>query len=138
MRLTAYVMLLFSITAVLYFIGYNNLTTTLLAQGTNPQQSNDIITSLTANITNEANARAVLGVGAIVGVGIILTLLTGGFASMYLIPMIFMMCILNFIVFPLNFLLDATLPIELRYLLVVFFNLLTVLSTLSFVRSGQT
>jgi hypothetical protein len=67
---------------------------------------------------------SVAGTAAIVGI----TALTGGFLSLYIIPAILGMALLNFLAFPMQLLFSAGIPDELKWILILFMGALNVLT----------
>lgn len=65
--------------------------------------------------------------------GVLATLLTG-FSAMYVIPIIILIAVLEFFMFPLSFL--FSLPDLLLHPILAFFNIITALSVINFVRGG--
>lgn len=135
MRFAAYVVLLFSISVMLWMFGYPSTIMYLYEQSA--EEATDpasLIYSMASNLLNSEAGIVLLG---LTGLAVVLaTFLSGGFIAMFIVPMIIMMAVLNFLVFPLSFLFDAALPLEIRVIGIVFFNMLTVLATLSFVRGS--
>lgn len=138
MRFFGYVILLFSISAFLYLMGYGPIykyfgqdpgDTSHSDRGT-PYKvacpaSNIFCTDTTILIG--VMIAAVLGAGALVALG-------GGFAAFYIVPLILLIALLNFVIFPFDFV--FMLPAPLSVILVVLLNILTVFALLSFTRGG--
>jgi hypothetical protein len=157
MRLTAYVLLLFSISVSLYFVGYTNMLTYCTPENTvngtytpskcygkttdgGSLEMSDVIGSATANFLNDGlawGALAIVGavIANVVSGGAISNLLTG-FGAIYVIPILMLLAVLAYVVYPLSFIFDASLPFFIKGLLTTFFGVITVLSSLSFVRGG--
>lgn len=95
MRLASYVLLLFSISLMFYFMGYQAPLTGLLLNGQNgqPVSAQGVINVIAQNIFNPAFVASVILIT--IGVG----LLTG-FSAVYLIPALLLSVILNMVVLP--------------------------------------
>jgi hypothetical protein len=135
MRFAAYVVLLFSISVMLWMFGYPSTIMYLYERSAEEAtEPASLIYLMASKLLNSEAGIVLLG---LTGLAIILaTFLSGGFIAMFIVPMMIMMTVLNFLVFPLSFLFDAALPLEVRVIGIVFFNMLTVLATLSFVRGS--
>lgn len=139
MRLTAYVILLFSLMVSAYFLGYQPIGLTILDQIYNTQGGQGLtlqtIFTAMANATldSQGTISAALALGAIAAVT---TSLAVGFSSIYILPMVILIGIFNLLVFPFSFLLDM--PQVIAVPIVVLFNILTVLTVTNFIRGGGT
>lgn len=139
MGLTTYVMLLFGISIALFFLGYKPLMFTMLQCDTtaptcDPNVNygynalNNILTSIVTN-------PLVLGLA---GIGIVSGILLGGtFAVVYVIPILILFAITNFVLLPTDFLLNSVLPWEIKAIILGFLNLMLLLTIVSFVRGGE-
>lgn len=135
MRFAAYIVLLFSISVMFWMFGYPSAIMYLYTQSA--EEATDPAALIFLMASNLLNSEAGIVLLGLTGVAVILAaFLSGGFIAMFIVPMIIMMAVLNFLVFPLSFLFDASLPMEIRVIGVLFFNMLTVLATLSFVRGS--
>lgn len=143
MRLGAYIFLIFSISLVLYFMGYTSVLLELFGnQGSKPIvllcSEAEVGEGCSGLINNMINAILnPTGMLAVVGLIVAVALITG-FSAMYLIPLLLLIAILDFVVFPFSFILDpATLPPEFGIPIIVLFNLLTVMAITNFIRGGS-
>lgn len=143
-----YIMLLFSLSLVFYFLGYQSpLMQTLNNQGCTQAEIDaaeaageslncvlsmeSFLRVLASNMTSDNALAAVLGI-AVIGAAALLT----GFGAIYIIPLMMLLAFLNYVVFPLSFVFDPTMPGMIKYPLVVFFNILTILPIVSFIRGN--
>lgn len=150
MRLFSYIILLFSLSLVFFFLGYTSPLSAVLAnQGCTQAQiaaaqaagtslncimdTQSFITALASNITSSTSLNTLLGIAA---VGFAISLLTG-FTTIYLVPLIMLLVFLNYVVFPISFIADPLLPDFVKIPLFVFFNILTVMAMVSFIRGGN-
>jgi hypothetical protein len=148
MRLETYIMLLFSITIVFYFLGYQSpLMQVLTNQGCTQAQIDaaalagtslncsitpaSFLTVLASNMTSDNAIAALLGI-AVIGAAVLLS----GFGAIYIIPLMMLLAFMNYVVFPISFIFDPLLPAIIKYPLIVFFNLLMILSIVSFTRGN--
>lgn len=139
MKFSTYIWFLFAVCLVLYYLQYYPMVVYFADNG----QSIVNIECAEGDqfCQNEARAEfyrtsTVFGAMLLViaGAGIALVALITGYSAIYIIPLLILMAILNFVVFPLGFVLDPTIPEFLKYPIAVFFNLMTVLATVSFIR----
>lgn len=142
MRLSMYVSILFSITLIFYLGGFSPIGIQLLSmtsQGThggiqkvaspgdlldtvNPlSESKDILTMMMFTI--------------IVSAGVMSFIL--GFSAIYIIPLLILFSILNFFVFPLSAVLDMTMPVEIRVIIIFLYNVITIMACVTFIRGGN-
>lgn len=130
MRFVAYTILLFSIAVVLYYMGYGPIVDIFNQRGGSPISiscpSDNLFCSDTTVIFG-AIIFVILSAGAFVA-------LISGFSSMYVVPLLILMAVLNFVIFPFNFIMSA--PSELSIPVIVLMNVLTVLAVINFVRGG--
>ena len=133
MRLTAYAFLIFFLSATFYLMGF----TSPLMDMYNQQQGQPISIPdlLSKMITAILTEEGLIQLGVVATAAVVVTLLTG-FGAIYIFPILFLLVVLNYIIFPLSFVFDASMPDILKILLVAFFNMLTVLFIMNFVR-GQ-
>lgn len=81
------------------------------------------------------NNPAILGVAAL---SIITPILIGGsFAVMYLIPILILFAVSNFLLLPTDFLLSTAMPTEIKLIIMGFMNLLLLLTIITFIRGGE-
>jgi hypothetical protein len=140
MSLQTYVFLLFGISIALFFAGYKPLMFSMLqCDTTQPTCNPDVnygynaINNLFNSLLNAPTLLGIIGVTAITGV-----LLGGSFGVVYTIPIIIVVVTLsNFILLPTDFLLDVSLPWEIKAIMIGFFNLLLLLALISFIRGGE-
>ena len=149
MRWENYVLFLFSLSVVFYFFGYTSpLMKTLSNQGctdakiaeakANGTELNcvvdaaSLLKAIAQNITSDKSLEDLLLISVVGFAALLLT----GFGTIYLIPLIMLLTLLNYVVFPISFIADPALPDFVKYPLVVFFNLLTVFAISSYVRGG--
>jgi hypothetical protein len=132
MRLIAYTILLFSVSLMLYLLGYTNLLSYYAEQQGGPMDFVGILKTLAKALLSDEGLSVLLGVAI---TGLIATIL-GGFGAMYIFPMLTLLVFANYLLFPLSFLLDQDMPEIVKLPLVVFFNLLTLLTVITFVRGG--
>lgn len=126
-RLTVLVILLFAISFALYLGDYTSYFLSYYSKVGGKINPIDIFTSTEFKIATG------LGLAGGVAAG----LFGGGYAVFFTIPLAFVaFFFLNFFVFPLSFINEVGLPIELRMLLFGFFVTLEILTLISFV-SGR-
>lgn len=133
--LTTYVMLIFSISAVFYMMGYHGAMWDTFSSaggiGSTEPISSTIMSSMFA-IFSDWRLLAMIG-----AVSVSAWLLGGSsFSVMFFIPLLMLSAVLNYFVLPTSFLFDSTLPDVLRIGVAVFFNILLLLTMLEFIR-GQ-
>lgn len=130
MRFVAYVIMLFSFSVILYYMGYGPIITIFEEKGAAPL-------SISCPAGNPFCTDTTVVIGAmifiILSAGILVTLVSG-FSSFYIVPLLLLIAVLNFVIFPFNFIMSA--PTELAVPVMVFMNILTVLAVLNFVRGG--
>jgi len=137
MRFAAYVILLFSISAMAYFFGFPSILLYLYENnGSGNLDMTSFINSMADTILNPENGTATLLLGGIILASTLATFLGGGYLAVYLVPMLILMAVLNLVVFPLSFIFDAALPLEFKVLISGFFNVLTVLAAVGFIRGN--
>jgi len=128
MRWGAFVLLLLSISLTLYFVGYRPIINVIEDKGESPLSI--------ACETEDAfcdNQEVILGaifltLTAAAG----LTALVLGYSAIYIIPILLLMALLSFFIYPLDFLMGA--PDIIRYPVLAVFNVLSVLAVMDFVR----
>lgn len=136
MRFVAYVMLLFCVSLMLYFMGYRPIIDLFNAKGSgilaiscpvDPSNPTAIPICTNQDYVMGAVFLFILGATGLVA-------LMSGFAALYVIPMLLLMAVLNFFIFPLNFIFGA--PELLRIPVLAFYNIITVLAAMNFIRGG--
>jgi hypothetical protein len=136
MRLSNYVMLMFAITVIFYFLGYPPLLLRLFdSQG----QFIDIGTLLKRLFDSIATLSALATLGISLAAAVLLTYFSG-FGAIYILPLFLLVGFFNFFVFPVSFLLDpanVAMPLEVNIILQVFFNVITILTIIDFIRGGS-
>lgn len=143
MRLGAYVFLLFSISVILHFLGYQDVLSYIFDMHQNgimeisctqEQQAEGcvgIINLILEVILSPTGVLTTIGLA-----GLFVAALITGFSAMYLIPLLILLAILNLLVFPFSFIFDGTMPVLISTPLILFFNFLTILTITNFVRGG--
>lgn len=145
MRFYAFIMLLLSCSMFLYLFGYGPIykfwgQTTSGATGgdyANRATPYTVECSSIQNLFSCTDPTMIVGamvVGLLLSSGAIL-LLGGGFAALYIVPLILLAVLLNFVFFPFDFV--TLLPSPLNVIVMVIFNVLEVFAILSFTRGGE-
>jgi hypothetical protein len=131
------------ISLILYFMGFTPIINIL--QSTTPIDSKLYKTTTTDGVTTIKAEDTLLDknytIGAIVfiavGAGVASAFLTG-FAITYIFPMIIFMVVLNLFILPINFLVDPNIiPALIAYPILFIYNIITVLTLVTFIRSGS-
>jgi hypothetical protein len=126
---------MFSISVVFYFLGFPPLLTRLFdTQG----QFIDIGVLLKTLFESIGTTSALTTLGLSLATAVLLTYFSG-FGAVYVLPLFLLVGFLNLFVFPVSFLLDpanVAMPVELNIVLQVFFNILTALTIIDFIRGG--
>jgi len=142
MRLVAFVILMFSMAVVFYFMGFQSpLLSVYSAQGGQNINPASFLQLLGQSILNNAAAAGLLGLA--IAATSVAALILSGYSAIYLIPIIFLGAVLNLLVFPISSVLGqcnttaCSTPPELSIPLIVFFNLLWLLTLLGFARGGN-
>ena len=143
MRFYSFIILLFSCSMFLYLMGYGPIYK-FFGQNTNGTAGGDYanraspytVSCSAANLfcTDPTIIIGAMVGGCLLGAGI-LAVLGGGFAAMYIVPLILLAVLLNFVFFPFDFV--NLLPFPLNVILMVLFNILEVFAILSFTRGGD-
>jgi hypothetical protein len=144
MRLTTYFIIMFSLQVMLYFMGYQS---PLLGLWGLFGGSIDITTVATtiANAVTTTNPLVVLLGGLVIGVSLL-----AGFSAMFIIPLMILLGLLNYIVIPVQVFLPAgcaspasaallgvvCTPDPLGLIVILFLNICTVLTFVEFVRGS--
>jgi len=113
MRLSMYLSILFSITMVFYVMGFSAVGTDFLLKNQVPL--NIVGGGNSTDVTNDVYYNAGTSEGSILGIiiggfivtGVIFAVLILGASSTYIIPLLILMAILNFFVFPINMILET-------------------------------
>ncbi len=150
MRFFAYAILLFSISAAFYFMGYEPGIFAIM--GANPQavlpSVNGLDCSVNTNLPacvaqSENNATPGSPNYTLIGELILVVLaasifsaLVGGFAAVYIIPLVFVFVIYNLMILPANFVFDASLPEMIRVPILALLNILCAAAVVNFIRGN--
>jgi hypothetical protein len=139
MGLQTYVFFLFGISIALFFLGYQPLIFTMLQCGSDATTcsptTNFAYTALNELITSIVTNPLVLGIA---GIGVISGVLLGGtFAVVYIIPILMIFVLSNFLLLPTDFLLTSGLPWEINMIILGFMNLMLLMTIISFARGGE-
>lgn len=130
-------MLWVAIVIVFYFLGYPpSIINILNASYLNGNGALDIKTLLIAifnSITTDAGLAA-LGISALAALA--LTFLSG-FGAIYIIPIFIIIVVLNLFAFPLSTIITASTPDIIKVPLLLFFNMLLLLTAITFIRGGD-
>lgn len=130
MRFGAYIILLLSISFPLYYFGFSNVGFTEL--GLTPLPIGCADGDIYCNDPANRDGSNVLGIMiAVVAGASILVGLISGYSAIYIVPILILIAILNFFVFPLNFLYNYP---ELTVPALAVFNVLTVLASTDFIK----
>lgn len=150
MKLSAYVLLLFAVSLSLYLMGFSSpifymwnaqggdsLIIACSSESLEPEafeacKQNALINSMISNLTSDESLKLILGI-SILG---LLTSLVGGFGAVYIVPMILLLVFINYIIFPISFVFDTSMPEIIKIPLITFMNVLTVLAIVHFIRGG--
>jgi len=148
MRMWTYVILMFAMTAIMYMSGETSVMTQIYAQqGNGTLSATDKTPSGwdTISILNYKTWVGSLGVfntimvffTILVGAGLLTSSL--GFGSFFIFPAFALFAVFNFIIFPFSGILSpsSSMPDIVRIPIIVLFNLLLVMSILSFIRGGD-
>ena len=141
MRLGSFVLLGFALGVILYLMGSGPLVNVF-----EQQKGTDLLSFVSSDCAHNGNTdisasacrdnKTLIGLflGFLTLAGIATALLTG-FSAIYYLPIIFLVSVFTFFIFPFDFILSA--PSPLNYILVAFFNIVMVLAGLSFIRGGN-
>lgn len=99
-------------------------------QGETSLQPLDILSLLADTVLSDIG---LLALGIITAVGVVASLLAG-FGATFLIPLLILTAIMTYVVFPISFIFDPSLPILLKAPVLVLFNILTIFSIVDFMR----
>jgi len=132
MRFEAYVIFMLCIATVFSMIGLTEPLYTLY-----DAQDGQFIKLNSPSDSSEDNFFNILifGIAGAVGIVAVAIALITGYSAMFIIPLVMVFLILNFFVFPFSTIFNTPgMPEIVGYLLVVFFNGITVLAVMSFIR----
>jgi hypothetical protein len=140
-----YISILFAITLVFYLGGYTPIGTQLLEVTGNGNNSGILDVASSGEIDNTINPttedesqKAVLTTMMLtIGGAVVLLSFLLGFSAIYIIPLLMLFSILNFFVFPMSAVLDPMMPIEIKVILIFFYNTITVMACITFIRGGN-
>lgn len=141
MRLGSFVMLGFALGVVLYLMGSGPLINVF-----EQQNGKTILTFGNSNCAHNGNSnlqdpscsdnKTLMGLFlGFLGLSVVLIGFTTGFSAIYYLPIVFLISVFTFFIFPFDFILQA--PAPLNYILIAFFNIVMVLAGLSFIRGGN-
>lgn len=136
MHLTNYIMFWFAITVVFYFLGYPPAILGFMNAAYTDNGYLDMGATLIAifnSITTDAGLAA-LGISA--AAALALTFLSG-FGAIYIIPIFILIVIVNIFAFPIGTIITPDIPIIVRIPLLLFFNVLFMLTAITFIRGGD-
>jgi hypothetical protein len=135
MRLSSYILILFAITLLFYLGGYQPTAWETLqssAVGTGGLNINSIINMIYSIFTNPAFLLILIG-SMVTGF-----LLSGSnFSVIYIIPIFILLVVVNLFVFPTSFLFDEALPVLMKVVIGMLFNIFLILSVVEFIRGGE-
>jgi hypothetical protein len=131
MRFTAYIIFVFSVSLVLYFLGYGPIVNVFNSRGGSILNI-DCPEGTPFCTDNNVILGAIFSV-VLLAVGALILLITG-FSAMYIIPAVILIAVLNFLIFPFDFIFSA--PTYISVPIVAFFNIISVLAVLNFIRGG--
>lgn len=143
MKWSHYVFLMTGLSLMLYLMGYTPVVN-LFEDKADPLQlvktnaDDSINFDGTINPDEETDNNilmAALFIGVLSIIGISISFLTG-FGATYVLPMVILMAVLNFFIFPINFLFTDATPDIIRIPAVVILNILLVLAVLDFTRGN--
>ena len=144
MGLGTYLIVLFGISVVFYLMGYAPAGVQMISAFAS-STGVDLATGQTTADFGATVLNTLLGIFTnpvfliSVGLASVASFLGGGnnFSVMYLIPIIILVAFANLFLMPSAVFYDVTLPVEMRLILAVFFNLWLVLAIIGFVRGGE-
>ena len=145
MRLTTYAMLVFAACLVGYFLGYQSGLTNLWSVTQGHITVDTLLTQISQSITSIGALNAVIGGSAVV-VLIGLSVLSG-FGAMFIIPLIILMIVANWFVFPIGLFADPSCTVitsvagacaygTFNLPIFAFLNIITILTYIEFIRGS--
>jgi hypothetical protein len=138
MRFESYVILLFCISIVFQFLGIGAPLAHLYNVQTGQFASlNEIVPNALSKISSSAGILDLLSQIGIIGVAVGASVLLGGFAAVYIIPIIIFSIFIHYFIFPMDFIFSQTIGTEAKMILVVFFNILELMAFIQFSRGGN-
>ena len=144
MRLSTYLALLFSISLVFFLMGFPSVAQQVEANGGNPLtimgvgNSSDVVNDIRNNSgSSEGSIMGVIfGATVFMAVGILSFIL--GFSAIYIIPLLILIGMLNYFVFPIGMIFSsAQIPEVLSVSILFFYNFITVMAIVTFVRGNS-
>lgn len=144
MRLSTYLALLFSISLVFYLMGFPSVASMVEAKGGDlftiigVGDSDDVINDISTNSGSSQNTilGVIFGGTVFMAVGILSLIL--GFSAIYIIPLLILIGALNYFVFPIGVIFaDTQMPAVLSVSIIFFFNFITVMAIITFVRGNS-
>lgn len=144
MRLSTYLALLFSISLVFYLMGFPTVASMVEAKGGDPLSimgvgdSDDVINDISTNSGSSQNTilGVIFGGTVFIAVGILSLIL--GFSAIYIIPLLILIGMLNYFVFPIGIIFaSAEMPEVLSVSILFFYNFITVMAIITFVRGNS-
>lgn len=143
MRLSMYLSLLFSISLVFYIAGYTPVGWQVLTMTSGgifniaPDGNIDDTIQPTEELVAENSGSVLLILFGTIMASVLVLSFVLGFSAIYIIPAILLFGILNFFVFPLGAILDLAMPDMLRVSIIFFYNFITVMAVITFIRGGN-
>lgn len=141
MRVGTFIVVMFSTAFVFYLMGYNSIIfdTLIGALGTDEPIAQNILNQIT-NIFQGGDGVLALGIFALLGIAAVTSfVLTGSNQlGLFIVPLVLMAILMaNFVVFPLSFMFDQTLPELVRFSMFGFLNLWLMLAIIGFIRGDS-
>lgn len=134
MRFGAYIVLVISMSVVFYFLGYTSIASNLMNK-----QGDQFLSPQCPTDTPDCNTGVIdkiILLGGVALAGTAIASLIGGFGVLYIIPMLILMAILEYFIFPFSFIIDNSLDPMIGTPLILFLNMFTILSIVNFIRGG--
>jgi hypothetical protein len=144
MRLSTYLALLFSISLVFYLMGFPTVASIVAESGSSPLSimgvgdSDEVINDISTNSGSSQNTilGVIFGGTVFIAVGILSLIL--GFSAIYIIPLLILIGMLNYFVFPIGIIFaSAEMPEVLSVSILFFYNFITVMAIITFVRGNS-
>ena len=135
MKFANYIYFLVGISLVLYFMNQQSILMYVYEnQGGQPLEIMNILSLMADMILTEEGITLLLGVAV---TGIVATFL-GGYGATFLVPMIILLAVLNYLVFPFSFLIDPATPVIISIPLTLLHNVFQLLAVVDFISGGRT
>jgi len=133
MRLSVYVIFLFSMTFIFYLLGFTSPAIQQMQQlGEEPKDFITLLKELTSGLLSKSSLELLLGISLAT---FILSILTG-YGATYIFPLIMLLVVANYVILPTSFMFDATMPEVVKVPLIALFNILTIMTILEFARGS--